>query len=83
MPITDFKTETTTGSTALASPSISMPEPEYRAVFVESPNVFQSLFRQIRDGLREPRMTVPPEYYRGEAALHVGDGAWFALTEAG
>lgn len=54
------------------------PEAEYHAVFVDSPNIVLSLFRQIRDRLREPKITVPPEYYRGEAALPVVEmRAWY------
>src|SRR5579863_6118717 len=54
------------------------PELEYHAVFVDSPNIVLSLFRQIRDRLREPKITVPAEYYRGEAALPVVEmRAWY------
>lgn len=46
-------------------------EPAYTLTFVESPNVFVSAFRQIRDFLREPKITVPKQYYRGEAPLPI------------
>src|SRR5208337_2300343 len=32
-----------------------------------------SLFRQILQGIHEPKITVPKEYYRGEAALPATD----------
>lgn len=73
MPTTDFKTETTSGSSGVGTGAISLPKPEYRTVFLESQNVFSSLFRQIRENLREPRVTVPAEFYRGEAALPVSE----------
>lgn len=48
-----------------------LPEPVYQLTFVETPNVFVSAFRQIRDLWREPKITVPQKYYRGEARLPV------------
>ena len=78
MPTTEFKTETSAGANGAGTGAIGLPELEYRTVFLESPNVFRSLFRQIRQGLREPRITVPAEYYRGEAALPVSEmRAWY------
>jgi protein TonB len=75
---TDLKTESAAGSTVAGNPAIPMPDPEFRAVFVESSNVFSSLIRQIRQGLREPRVTVPAEYYRGEAVLPVSEmRSWY------
>jgi len=44
-------------------------EPVYQLTFVETPNLLVSVVRQIRDWLHEPKITVPREYYRGEAAL--------------
>jgi len=53
-------------------------ELEYRLTFVESPSIPVSLFRQIRARLREPKVTVPPEYYRGEANLPLTEMApWY------
>lgn len=78
--MTDLNTETTvstqeTPATALARRA---PQPEYRAVFVESPNVVSSLLEQIRAWRREPRVSVPREYYRGEAQLPVSEmRAWY------
>jgi TonB family protein len=43
--------------------------PEYNLTFFETPSIPVSLFRQIRAWLREPKITVPKEYYRGEAKL--------------
>ena len=48
-----------------------LPEPIYQLTFVETPNVFVSSFRQIRELWREPKITVPLHYYRGEARLPV------------
>ncbi len=48
-------------------------EPVYGLTFVETPNVFVSAFRQIRDYLREPKVTVPKKYYRGEVTLPISE----------
>src|SRR6266567_119072 len=53
------------------SPLVDSPAPEYRLVQLESPFVLVSLVRQITQRLREPKLTVPEKYYRGEAALPV------------
>jgi protein TonB len=51
---------------------------EYRLTFVDSPSIPVSLFRQIRARLREPKVTVPAEYYRGEANLPLTEMApWY------
>jgi TonB family protein len=47
-------------------------------IFVESPGMTESLLRQIRGMLSEPKVTVPPQYYRGEATLPATDmRPWF------
>src|SRR5262249_42279160 len=47
-------------------------------IFVESPGVAESLVHQIREMLSEPKITVPQQYYRGEAALPATDmRPWF------
>jgi TonB family protein len=47
-------------------------------IFVESPGIAESLVRQIREMLSEPKITVPQQYYRGEAALPATDmRPWF------
>ncbi|MBZ5513316.1 MAG: energy transducer TonB [Acidobacteriia bacterium] len=48
-------------------------EPEYQFTFVESPNLLVSVLRQIRATLREPKITVPRQYYRGEARLPISE----------
>src|SRR5437870_13589675 len=53
------------------SPLVDSPAPEYKLVELESPFVLVSLVRQITQRLREPKLTVPQEYYRGEATLPV------------
>ena len=56
----------------------SAPGELYRLTFVETPTVFVSVFRQIRDWWREPKLTVPPEYYRGKVSLPATDmRPWF------
>lgn len=44
---------------------------DYQLTFVESPTVFTSIVHQLRDWLREPKVTVPQKYYRGEAKLPI------------
>jgi TonB family protein len=47
-------------------------------IFVESPGMAESLLRQIRGMLSEPKVTVPAQYYRGEATLPATDmRPWF------
>ncbi len=54
------------------------PEPEYRLTMFETPSVPVSLVRQIFERLREPRITVPRQYYRGEAELPLtGMRPWY------
>lgn len=69
MPVNDFKAGVDTGQPPTGK--ASLPDLEYRATFVETPFVFVSVFRQIRDWWREPRITVPQNYYRGETTLPV------------
>jgi TonB family protein len=49
------------------------PEPEYRLTFFDTPATPVSLLRQILAILREPKITVPQKYYRGEADLPATD----------
>jgi periplasmic protein TonB len=53
------------------TPVVDSPAPEYKLVELDSPFVLVSLVRQIAQRLREPKLTVPEKYYRGEAALPV------------
>jgi len=53
------------------SPLVDSSAPEYKLVQLESSFVLVSLVRQITQRLREPKLTVPEKYYRGEAALPV------------
>ena len=71
MPISDTQVEISTDATPSASPRI--PEPEYHLTFVDSTIPPVSLFRQILERLREPKITVPKEYYRGKATLPATD----------
>jgi len=66
------------GPEKLASKQVPAPDELYRVTFVDSPTVFVSAYRQIRDWLREPKVTVPPQYYRGEVRLPATDmRPWF------
>jgi periplasmic protein TonB len=47
------------------------PEAQYHTVILDSPNFLVSLIQQIRERRREPKITVPPEYYQGEADLPI------------
>jgi periplasmic protein TonB len=50
----------------------------FRISLVEPPNLFVSAYCQVRDWLREPKVTVPAEYYRGEVKLPATDlRPWF------
>jgi protein TonB len=76
MPIHDAQVESSpaTSSARQAAPA----EPEYRLTMVEPPALPFSLFRQILERLREPKITVPKQYYQGEAKLPVTEMApWF------
>jgi len=49
------------------------PEPTYALTFVEEPNLFVSVWREVRDFLRQPKITVPAKYYRGEITLPISE----------
>src|SRR5205823_8695180 len=51
--------------------SKNSPEPQYQLTQFEEPFFLVSLVRQIRQKLSEPKLTVPREYYQGEARLPV------------
>ena len=54
------------------------PAEGFTLTLVEPPSLFVSAFRQIRDSLRDPKVTVPAQYYRGEAKLPATDmPPWF------
>jgi TonB family protein len=71
MPTSNAQVEVGPGK--VPAPTTSAPDKLYKVTFVETPTVFVSAYRQIRDWLREPKVTVPPEYYRGEARLPATD----------
>ncbi|HEX5482213.1 MAG TPA: energy transducer TonB [Terriglobia bacterium] len=50
-------------------------KPVYQLKFVKSPFVLTSLWELFRERRREPKITVPQEYYRGEAKLPLSDSA--------
>jgi protein TonB len=50
----------------------------YHLTFVESPNLFVSVVRQIRSLFKDPKITVPKQYYRGETKLPLTEmRPWF------
>lgn len=54
------------------------PAEGFTLTLVEPPSLFVSAYRQIRDSLRDPKVTVPAQYYRGEAKLPATDlPPWF------
>ena len=63
---------------AALSRSTQTPELQYRLTFVESTIAPVSLFQQIVERLREPRITVPEKYYCGQTTLPATDmRPWF------
>lgn len=48
---------------------------DFRPSLIESPFILVSLWRLIQERRREPKITVPEEYYRGEGSLPVSDMA--------
>jgi len=66
------------GPEKIATPKPRAQDARFNVEFVESAPLFVSVFRQIRDWLSEPKLTVPPQYYRGEAKLPATDiTPWF------
>src|SRR5438034_1910223 len=43
----------------------------FTVTFVDTSSTLGSIFRQLRERLREPKITVPREYYRGESRLPI------------
>jgi len=71
-----YQGRATVDATPTGSPPIS--EPDYHFTFVDSTLAPVSLFRQILERLREPKITVPKEYYRGKATPPATDKPpWF------
>jgi len=67
--------DTQVGANAGGNPPESRqnPQPEYHLTFVDSALPPVSLFRQIWQLLREPKNTIPKEYYRGKVTLPATD----------
>jgi TonB family protein len=61
MPVVDFKGEKTSAESVPAA-SPPAPEPEFHVTFVDTALPPVSLFRQIRDRLRQPKNQVPKVY---------------------
>ncbi len=66
-------------SPAKVSPqNVPRPDERFKVTLVEAPSLFVSTYQQIRYWLREPKVTVPPQYYRGKVALPATDlRPWF------
>jgi periplasmic protein TonB len=73
MPPTELMTDTATGQNGAATTALKGRDPEYHAVFVESPSIFKSLSQQLRAWWREPRISIPREFYRGEVDLPLSE----------
>jgi len=71
MATTDIQVETITD--AEPTGNTQTPAPEYHFTILDAPVAPVSLFRQLLAGLREPKITVPKKYYRGEATLPATD----------
>jgi TonB family protein len=57
---------------------VHTPEETFKVTLVDPPSLFVSAYGQIRDWFREPKMTVPAQYYRGEVNLPATDiRPWF------
>jgi periplasmic protein TonB len=65
----DVQVEKATANIAAAR--TPLPEPVYRPTLVDGSFFLVSLIRQIRERRHEPKITVPKEYYRGEADLPI------------
>jgi TonB family protein len=58
--------------------NVPAPPVAFGLTLVEPPSLFVSTYRQIRDWFREPKVTVPAQYYRGEVNLPATDmRPWF------
>lgn len=67
MPTSDIQVRPTTEQPKAGG--TTPPEPVYQLTFLETPPLFVSVVQQIVSLFREPKITVPRKYYRGEAAL--------------
>lgn len=47
------------------------PEPVYQATLVDQPFMLTSLIRGLREWIKAPKITVPKQYYRGEARMPI------------
>jgi len=76
MSTSNLQVEVSTGKIPLKK--VHSPEETFKVTLVESPSLFVSAYQQICYWLREPKMTVPAQYYRGEAKLPATDmRPWF------
>lgn len=68
MPTSDVQ-----GGNKQIKPSAGMPssDAQFRPTMVDQSFILSSLFRGIAEWLREPKITVPREYYKGEARLPI------------
>lgn len=69
MPPIKVETETSAHDAHSGAPK----EPIQPFELVESPFILTALWRLIRERRKEPKITVPEEYYRGEATLPVSE----------
>ncbi len=69
MPSTDTQVRPGSGQTAPGTPRASTPE--YHFTLNESPTLLASLLEGLREWRRTSKISIPSEYYRGEAVLPV------------
>jgi TonB family protein len=67
-----------TGPGKIPPKNAAAADENFTIALVETPSLPVSAYRQIRDWLREPKVTMPAQYYRGEVKLPVTDmRPWF------
>jgi TonB family protein len=71
MPTSNLQVEA--GPETMTPKPVHSLEETFSLTLVEPPSLFVSAFRQIRDLFREPKVTVPSQYYRGEIKLPATD----------
>ena len=76
MSTSNIQVEVTPGK--IPPKNVPAPAEHFELTLVEPPSLFVSAYQQIRDWIREPKVTVPARYYRGEVKLPATDmRPWF------
>src|SRR5690242_8570841 len=78
MPRSDVELGVGADMTPTRNSAVDSKRPQYQLTQFEEPFFLVSLIRQIRQKLSEPELTVPREYYQGEARLPITEmRAWY------